>query len=85
MLISLESVFHFRSQWNGYRSTEQLLAREYLNFVTREGTYCGKNEKDAFLEYVVRVETLIAAENASTLNVMTTLTDRKTESAATLT
>lgn len=79
VLISLESVFHFREQWKNYRATEQLLAKEYFNFVAAEGNYRNKNPKEAFLDFVDRVENAIASENASTLNVMTTLSDQKTE------
>jgi hypothetical protein len=78
VLVSLESVFHFREQWKNYRSTEQLLAKEYFNFTTGEGPYQDQGEK-AFLNFVDRVENAIASENASTLNVMTTVSDKKTE------
>jgi hypothetical protein len=83
VLISLESVFHFREQWKNYRSTEQLLAKEYFHFVTAEGPYRNKGEKEAFLDFVDRVENAIASENASTLNVMTTVSERKSESPTT--
>jgi len=79
VLISLESVFHFREQWKNYRSTEQLLAKEYFNFVAGEGPYRNQDEKKAFLDFVDRVENAIASENASTLNVMTTLSEKKVE------
>lgn len=79
IMISLESVFHFREQWKNYRATEQLLAKEYFNFVTAEGPYKGMDEHDAFLSFVDRVENAIASENASTLNVMTTLSESKTQ------
>jgi hypothetical protein len=79
ILVSLESVFHFREQWKNYRSTEQSLAKEYFNFSTGEGPYRNQDEKESFLNFVDRVENAIAAENASTLNVMTTVSDKKTE------
>jgi len=79
ILVSLESVFHFREQWKNYRSTEQLLAKEYFNFVSGEGPYRNQNDKESFLNFVDRVENAIAAENASTLNVMTTVSEKKTE------
>ena len=79
VLISLESVFHFREQWKNYRATEQLLAKEYFNFATAEGPYRELEEKEAFLSFVDRVENAIASENASTLNVMTTLSEKKSE------
>ena len=80
ILISLESVFHFREQWKNYRATEQLLAKEYFNFVAAEGPYRNQEEQEAFLNFVDRVENAIASENASTLNVMTTMSEQKTES-----
>ncbi len=80
VFISLESVFHFREQWKNYRSTEQLLAKEYFNFVAGEGPYKKLDAREAFLVFVERVENAIASENASTLNVMTTLSDKKAES-----
>lgn len=79
VLISLESVFHFREQWKNYRSTEQLLAKEYFNFVSAEGPYRDMKASDAFLTFVDRVENAISSENASTLNVMTTLSEQKAE------
>jgi hypothetical protein len=80
VLVSLESVFHFREQWKNYRSTEQTLAKEYFNFSTGDGAYRNMKKDEAFLKLVERVENAIESENASTLNVMTTLTDAKTES-----
>ncbi|MFT6732797.1 MAG: hypothetical protein ACJAS9_000979 [Polaribacter sp.] len=79
VFVSLESVFHFREQWKNYRATEQLLAKEYFNYVTAEGYYRGKEEKGAFLDFVDRVENAIASENASTLNVMTTVSEQKAQ------
>jgi hypothetical protein len=79
ILVSLESVFHFREQWKNYRSTEQLLAKEYFNFTSGQGPYRNQNDKESFLNFVERVENAIAAENSSTLNVMTTVSEKKTE------
>jgi hypothetical protein len=78
VLISLETVYHFREQWKNYRSTEQLIAKEYFNYVSGEGPYRNLSPKDAFLQLVERVENAIESENASTLNVMTTLSEAKT-------
>lgn len=36
-------------------------------------------EKEAFLSFVERVENAIASENASTLNVMTTVSKQKSQ------
>lgn len=77
ILISLETVYHYREQWKNYRSTEQLIAKEYFNFSTAEGPYKRMQKDDAFLLLVERVENAIESENASTLNVMTTVTENK--------
>ncbi len=79
IFVSLESVFHFREQWKNYRSTEQLMASEYYKFVSGEGPYKSDNKKDAFVKFVSRIEGAIEREGASTLNVMTTVTQQKTE------
>ena len=76
VLVSLESVFHFRERWKNYRSTEQPLSKECFNFTTGEGPYRDKEEREAFLDFVDRVENAIASENASTLNVMTTVSEK---------
>jgi hypothetical protein len=72
ILLSMESVLHFREQWKSYRSTEQALEKEYYNFVAAEGSYRELDAAKAFLEFVDRVESAVASENAATLNVMTT-------------
>ncbi len=82
VFISLESVFHFREQWKNYRSTYQSLSSEYFNFVTADGPYREQEAQEAFLNFVERVEGAISSENATTLNVLTTLTNRKTPSQA---
>jgi hypothetical protein len=70
-LVSLESVYHFREQWKNYRSTEQLLGHERVKYEARVGPYEGLGDERAFATLVERVESAIAAENASTLNTMT--------------
>jgi hypothetical protein len=76
LTVSLESVFHFREQWVNYRATEQYLRKEYFLFTTREGPYRDKKvDSEAFVLFVERVEASIEAENASTLQVLTTVTD----------
>ncbi len=77
ILVSLESVFHYREQWKNYRSTEQLLAREYFNYSSAEGPYKMMTKEEAFLLLVDRTENAIESENASTLNVMTTVSESK--------
>jgi hypothetical protein len=71
VFVSLESVFHYREQWKNYRSTEQLLGHEEFLFRSCVGRYHGLSDQDAFKLFVERIEELIAAENAATLNVMT--------------
>jgi len=71
IVVSLESVFHYREQWKNYRSTEQFLGHEKFLFRSRVGRYHGLSDEDAFRALVERVEDAIAAENAATLNVMT--------------
>lgn len=75
VLLSLESVMHYREQWKSYRSTEQALEKEYYNFVAADGAYRGLNAADAFRAFVDRVEGAVAAENIGTLNVMTTVSE----------
>jgi hypothetical protein len=73
--LSLENVFHYREQWKNYRSTEQLLGHEKFYFRTRVGRYHGLNDEDAYRLLVERTEEAVAAENAATLNTMTTASD----------
>ena len=79
LLVSLESVYHYREQWTNYRSAEQNLRNEYFLFTTKGGTYEGYegHERAAYKLFVDRVEEIIEAENSSTLKVMTTLTETK--------
>jgi hypothetical protein len=74
--LSLESVLHFREQWKSYRSTEQTLAQAYCNVAAADGADRGMDTAKAVLEFVDRVESAIAAENATTLNVMTTASEQ---------
>jgi hypothetical protein len=71
VLVSLESVYHFREQWKNYRSTEQVIGHERIYFATRCGAYKGLADDEAYRLLVERVESAIAAENASTLNTLT--------------
>jgi hypothetical protein len=83
LLVSLETVFHYREQWKNYRSTEQFLGREYFLFVSGEGVYKQLNEAQAFVTFVERIESAIAAENASTLEVLTTVSESQKEKPST--
>lgn len=71
IVVSLESVFHYREQWKNYRSTEQLLRHEKFLFSSRVGVYQTSTDEEAFKLLVQRVEEAIAIENSATLNVMT--------------
>ena len=71
VMVSLESVFHYREQWKNYRSTEQLLGHEQFAFNAGVGPYKGLASNEAFQRFVERTENAIASENAATLNVMT--------------
>ena len=76
LLVSLESVFHYREQWVNYRSTEQFLRREYFLFAAKEGVYTDlRSADDAFRVFVERVEAKIESENTSTLQILTTVTE----------
>jgi|GEM_PF-773652 hypothetical protein len=82
LLVSLESVYHYREQWTNYRSTEQNLRNEYFYFTTSGGSYKQLSDGDAYLTFVDRVEDIIEAENSATLKVMSTLTETKSKGAA---
>lgn len=82
LLVSLESVFHYREQWVNYRSTEQFLRREYFLFAAKEGVYTNLDADDAFRTFVERVEAKIESENASTLQILTTVTEAPKGTAA---
>jgi hypothetical protein len=71
IIVSLESVFHYREQWKNYRSTEQLLGHETVFFLSRVGKYEKLENEKAFRLFVQRVEEAIASENSATLNIMT--------------
>ena len=73
LIVSLESVFHFREQWVNSRSTSEALRKEYFEFTAAEGLYADfvDDTDAAFRLFVERVEAMIEAENLSTLQVMT--------------
>ena len=71
ILIALESVFHFREQWKSYRSTEQLLAREYIHYVTGQGHYLKNSSEEAFPTFVQNIESILTAEHSMTIKLMT--------------
>lgn len=79
LLVSLESVYHYREQWTNYRSTEQQLRNEYFLFTSNGGAYTALDKDDAYKHFVERVEEIIGAENSATLKIMTALTETKTE------
>lgn len=71
VMVSLESVFHYREQWRNYRSTQQALDHELFEFQTKVGPYKGLPDDESFRVFVERSENAIVSENAATLNVMT--------------
>jgi len=79
LLVSLESVYHYREQWTNYRSTEQYLRNEYFLFTSKGGAYGSLASKLAYRHFVERVEEIIGAENSSTLKIMTSLVETKPE------
>ena len=83
VFVSLESVYHYREQWNNYRSTEQLLGHEKFLFRTGVGRYKDLNPDEAFRLFVERVEDSIFAENSATLNIMTTASDSSMKNTST--
>lgn len=70
ILVALDGIYHFADQWKNYRSSEQFLSREKFLFLTGEGSYKDLESDAAFILFVERVESQIAAENSATLNVI---------------
>ncbi len=83
LLVSLESVYHFREQWTNYRSTEQFLRNEYFLFTSQGGVYAALDPKEAYKHFVDRVEEVILSENASTLKILTSVSETRTETKTT--
>lgn len=81
LLVSLESVYHFREQWTNYRSTEQTLRSEYFLFTSKSGAYGNLDPKQAYQHFVERVEEIIGMENASTLKILSSLTEYQPKTA----
>lgn len=65
------NAYDLNQQWTNYRSAHQFLGNELAFFRTASGPYAGLGEEEAFRLFVNRVEGAIAAENASTLKIMT--------------
>ena len=80
LFVSLETVYRYREQWTNYRTAEQNMRNEYFVFTSKSGVYAGLDEPSAFTLFVNRIEQAIEAESISTLRVMTTLTELKTNS-----
>ena len=58
------------------------MRKEYFLFTAREGPYVEMEPPDAFTFFVQRIENAIAAENASTLQILTRATDTPKEPVA---
>jgi hypothetical protein len=71
VLIALEGVLHHREQWKNYRTTEQYLETQKQLFIHNVGDYSDLDKKEAFKLLISRVESSIAEENSTTLNVLT--------------
>jgi hypothetical protein len=82
IMVSLESVYHYREQWKNYRSTEQFIGAEKFQYLTKEGPYKKLEAMEAFLLLVERIENAIASENAATLSIMTLASEVKEGSKA---
>jgi hypothetical protein len=78
LFVSLETVYRYREQWTNYRTAEQNLRNEYFLFTSKAGEYAPLDAPSAFTVFVNRIEKAIEMESASTLRVMTTLTESKT-------
>ena len=48
IMVSLESVYHYREQWKNYRSAEQFIGAEKFHFLTKEGPYKKLEPKEGF-------------------------------------
>lgn len=83
LFVSLETVYKYREQWTNYRSAEQNLRNEYFLFTSQSGTYVYLDEAEAFTLFVDRVEDILEAESASTLRVMTTVTEARSSAPGT--
>jgi hypothetical protein len=77
ILVALEGVLHYREQWVNYRSTEQFMRKEYYSFVAADGLYesVGDDSAAALRKFIERVEQAMSAENASTLQILTSTSD----------
>jgi len=77
LFVSLETVYRYREQWTNYRTAEHKLKNEYFLFTSKAGEYAELDEHRAYIIFVNRIEQALETENASTLNVMTSLTEPK--------
>jgi hypothetical protein len=62
-------------------ATSETLRKEYYLFTTKQGSYVDTNDGDpdgVFRKFVERVESIVEAENISTLQVMTRETQERT-------
>lgn len=71
ILVSLEGLFHMREHWKNYDLMKSFLRQEACLFQARAGVYHGKEEQEAFVLLVERVEEEIAKERAHTIEMRT--------------
>ncbi len=70
VLVALEGVLHHREQWENYRTAEQSLGHERIQYLAGVGPYGGLRPDQAYTRFVERVESTIRAENVATLSVL---------------
>lgn len=71
ILVSVEGIFHLREHWKNYDLMKSFLRQEACLFQAGAGAYRGKDEKEAFVLLVERVEDGIAKERAQTIEMRT--------------
>lgn len=78
IVVSLESLFHFREHWRNYDNAEEALRRHEFLFGTRSGIYQGKDDQEAYHLLVSKVEEIVQAERNATI-LMRTADQQATE------
>ena len=71
ILVGFEGIIHFREHWKNYDLMKSFLRQEACLFQARAGTYRGRDEGEAFVLLVERVEDAISKERAQTIQMRT--------------
>lgn len=74
VLVGLEGIFHWREHWKNYDLMKTSLRQESCLYQARGGEYRGKDDVEAFVLLVERVEEAIAKERAQTIEMRTSRT-----------